>query len=96
MTETATLALVCLAGAGLGAVFFGGLWWTVRRGASAGQPALWFFASFLLRTSIVVVGFLVICGGRWERLLVCLVGFVVARPIVTRLTRPFVEAHDAS
>jgi F1F0 ATPase subunit 2 len=95
MTETSSLVLACLVGAGLGAAFFGGLWWTVRRGVSAGQPALWFLGSFLVRTSLVLVGLLVIYGGRWERLLACLVGVVVARPIVMRLTRPSVEARDA-
>ncbi len=29
------------AGMLLGALFFGGLWWTVRRGLTAGNPALW-------------------------------------------------------
>jgi F1F0 ATPase subunit 2 len=57
---------------------------------------LWFFGSFVVRTSLVLVGFLVICGDRWDRLLACLVGFVVARPIVMRLTQPSAEARDAS
>jgi len=39
MNETATLVLSWVAGAALGAIFFGGLWWTVRKGMSAKQPA---------------------------------------------------------
>ena len=39
------LVLILLAGALLGSVFFGGLWWTVRRGVLSTQPALWFFGS---------------------------------------------------
>jgi F1F0 ATPase subunit 2 len=88
MNETLTLVLAWVAGAGLGAMFFGGLWWTVRRGAASPRPARWFFASALLRISVALGGFYLVGGGQWERLLACLVGFVMARLIVTRLTRP--------
>ena len=49
MNEVLTLALALLAGVALGAVFFGGLWWTVRKGVSSKHPALWFLGSLLLR-----------------------------------------------
>ena len=49
-----------LAGLVLGAIFFGGLWWTVRKGLSSQQPALWFLGSMLLRM-----------GDRARRLLLC-------------------------
>ena len=88
MNETLTLALAGLAGAALGAIFFGGLWWTVRRGVSSGHPALWFLGSGLLRTSIVVAGFYLVGGGQWQRLVGALVGFIVARFAVMWLTRP--------
>ncbi len=87
MNETAILVLAGGAGVSLGVAFFGGLWWTVRRGLSSKRPALWFFGSLLLRMSIALAGFYLIAGGQWERLLVCLLGFVMARVIVTRLTR---------
>ena len=87
MNETLTLVLAWVAGVVLGAMFFGGLWWTVRKGVSSKQPALWFFGSLLLRTSIALAGFYFVAGGHWERLLLCLLGFVMARLIVTRLTR---------
>jgi len=87
MNETVTLVLALVTGTLLGAIFFGGLWWTVRKSISSKQPALLFFGSLLLRTSIVLVGFYFITRGHWERLLVCLLGFVVARLIVTWLTR---------
>jgi hypothetical protein len=38
--------------------------------------------------SIALAGFHLVSGGRWERLLVCLAGFVIARLVVMRLTRP--------
>ena len=92
MNDSLTLALAGLAGGALGAIFFGGLWWTVRRGIASTQPALWFFASLLLRTSVTLGGFYVVGGGQWERLLMCLLGFVAARVIVTWLSRS-VAAH---
>ena len=87
MNEVLLLALACSVGVLLGAIFFGGLWWTVRKGVSSEQPALWFFGSLLLRMSIALAGFYFVSGGHWERLLLCLVGFVIARLVVTWLTR---------
>ena len=95
MNETLSLAPALVTGVLLGVMFFGGLWWTVRKGVSSKQPAFWFFGSLLLRTSIVLAGFYFIAGGRWERLLVCLLGFVIARLIVKRLTGPPVRSHNS-
>ena len=87
MNETVPLVLALVTGILLGGMFFGGLWWTVRKSIFFKQPALLFLGSLLLRTSIVLVGFYFITRGHWERLLVCLLGFVMARLIVIRLTR---------
>ncbi len=86
MNEPFQLVMVLLAGMLLGALFFGGLWWTVQKGLSARQPALWFGASMLLRTAVVLAGFYFVAGPDWKRLLMCLLGFIVARLIVIRLT----------
>ena len=91
MNEILILVGVWVAGTMLGAIFFGGLWWSVRKGISSKQPALWFFGSFLLRMSIALAGFYVVSGGHWRRLVACLLGFVVARLVVTWLTRPSKE-----
>jgi F1F0 ATPase subunit 2 len=37
--------------------------------------------------SIALAGFYVVSRGHWERLLLCLVGFVIARLVVMWLTR---------
>ena len=87
MNETLPLALAFVTGVLLGAMFFGGLWWTVRKGVSSEKAALWFFCSMMLRTSAALAVFYIIARGHWERLLVCLFGFIIARLIVTRLTR---------
>ncbi len=94
MTEILPLASAAAAGLLLGALFFGGLWWTVMLGASSRRPALWFFCSMLLRMGIALAGFYLVGRGNLTRLLVCLVGFVVARLIVQHLTRPPVGARS--
>ena len=81
------LALALVAGLVLGAIFFGGLWWTVRKGVLSKHPATCFLGSLLLRTGIILAGFYFVAGGHWQWLLACLLGFVIARLIVTRLTR---------
>ena len=91
MNEMLSLALALTAGLLLGAFFFGGLWWTVRKGVSSKQPALWFLGSMLVRTGVTLVGFYFVGCGHWERLVACLLGFVMARFIVTRVTGPRVE-----
>ena len=100
MNETLPLALAFVTGVLLGAIFFGGLWWTVRKGVSSKLSALWFFSSMLLRTSAALAVFYFIARSHWERLLVCLLGFIIARLIVTRLTRaaerPTCLAREAS
>jgi F1F0 ATPase subunit 2 len=95
MNEALSLAIAMVTGVLLGVMFFGGLWWTVRKSFSSKQPALWLFGSLLLRMSIALAGFYFVSGGHWERLLVCLLGFVMARLIVTRLTGPPVEDPNA-
>jgi len=87
MNDTVSLVLALVTGVLLGAIFFGGLWWTVRKGFSSKQPALWFFGSLVLRTSLAVAGFYFVAHAHWERLLACLLGFITARFIAIRLTR---------
>jgi F1F0 ATPase subunit 2 len=84
------------AGLALGAIFFGGLWWTVRKGLSSTRPALWFFASMLLRMVVALTGFYLIGGAHFERLLACLLGFLAARCMVIRLSRRLEEKQSFS
>jgi F1F0 ATPase subunit 2 len=104
MSDTLTLAWALGTGMVLGAVFFGGLWWTVREGVACRRPALLFLGSFLLRTGVALAGLYFVAGGHWRRLLAGLLGFVIARLIVTKLagapavprTSPAKEAGHAS
>jgi len=87
MNEAPILAGNLLAGILLGGFFFGGLWWTIRSRSPSQWSGLLFSASFLLRMTVAVTGFYVVSHGEWRKLLACLVGFLLARIAVTRLTR---------
>ncbi len=77
-----------VAGGLLGLVFYGGLWWTVRRAATFRRPGPSVLASLLLRMGVTLGGFHLIAGDDWARLLLCLTGFLLSRAVVTWRTRP--------
>lgn len=74
-------------GVALGAIYFAGLWLTTRAVPVMQQPTLWFLVSFVLRMSVVLAGFYVVMGGRWERLVACMVGFLLVRMLLIRHLR---------
>jgi F1F0 ATPase subunit 2 len=88
MKEWIEMVLVFMAGLALGAMFFLGLWYTVQKATTSKAPALWVLGSFLFRVGIVMLGFYYIGVGNWQKLLVCLAGFIVARFAVTYYTKP--------
>lgn len=81
-------------GALLGVFFFVGLWWTVRKIEPTKHVALLFLGSMLLRTSVVILGFYFVLGDNWQRLIAGLLGFIIARILVTRLTRDGVQSKS--
>ncbi len=85
MSETIMLIVMWMAGVILGTIFFGGLWWTVQKGVSSGQPWAWFLGSFIIRMGITMAGFYYLSLGRWQRLLPIVLGFFTARFIITRI-----------
>jgi len=87
MNEIGTMILSLIAGAVLGVFFFGGLWWTTKKAILSKSPALWFLASLFVRLSVTITGFYFIAHDHWERMLICLLGFVIARMIVMRFTQ---------
>src|ERR1035438_3156065 len=96
MSDVLALALALLAGALLGALFFGGLWWTVQKGVTSERPALWFLGSLLLRTGMILAGFYYVSQGHWSRLVACLLGFLIARVILMKcLTRTPAEEQTS-
>jgi F1F0 ATPase subunit 2 len=82
MNESLSLALPLTGGLLLGVLFFAGLRWTVRCALSSQRPARWFLFSMLARMSIALPGFYVIGRDQWQRWLLCLTGFILARLLV--------------
>ncbi len=78
--------LAFIAGTALGMVFFGGLWYTVKKLAQSKRPALLFLGSLILRIATTLTGFYFIAQDNWQRMLVCLLGFIASRFIIVRVT----------
>ncbi|MCB5285383.1 ATP synthase subunit I [Desulfobulbus oligotrophicus] len=88
MNTALLLLLALVAGLGLGLLYFGGLWLTVQRLARTRNPTLLFALSFVLRTALVVTGMYLVMDGSWQRLLVCLAGFIIVRQVMLSRLRP--------
>lgn len=81
------------AGVGLGTIFYGGLWWTVRRGLTARRPAMWFIGSLMVRLGLIATGFYLVGHGQWQRLVPCLIGFALARLLVLVVSAKWEARH---
>lgn len=101
MVNTSLSILVAgFAGVILGAVYFGGLWWTVRRLHTTSHPVGFFLASFVLRAGTALAGFFLVTTYRWDleglastppslpRLAAALVGFILVRVLLLRFLKP--------
>jgi len=82
------LALAVSAGLVLGFFYFGMLWLTVRRIFRSRRPQVLLVLSFWLRITITLSGFYLIMAGSWQRLLACLLGFLIVRQIMVRQLGP--------
>jgi F1F0 ATPase subunit 2 len=88
VSDWLALVLALVAGFGLGLFYFGGLWLTVRRIPTTRHPALLTLGSFVGRTLLTLAGFYLVMDGRWERLALCLLGFLAARTVLVRKWGP--------
>jgi F1F0 ATPase subunit 2 len=81
----------------LGCLFFGGLWFTVKKGIHASMPGLLFVFSFILRTSMVLVVFYFLAKESAVCLLLVVIGFVLSKPLVGYLTKLYQKggSHEA-
>lgn len=95
MTDPILLAALGLvAGLALGAGHFGGLWWTVRRAASALRPGRLLALSALGRGAALAAGLVALAKvGPWA-LVAGLIGLLVARWIATRTAAAGVAASS--
>ena len=87
MTGLGLVIAALAAGVLLGAVFFGGLWWTVRRGLTSTVPAVWFGLSALGRIAVAICGLYCFSRLGLPSLIACLCGLLVARGAVKHFTR---------
>lgn len=87
MSEFPRLIVSLVVGVLLGGFFFGGLWWTVRYKIRSPNVVAWLLGGLIVRITVVMVGFLLVASGRWERILVCLAGFVMSRMLISYVTQ---------
>jgi F1F0 ATPase subunit 2 len=87
MNDVLYMVLSFIAGLILGTLFFWGLWFTVKKMVDAKKPALLFLPSLFFRVSITLIGFYYVSLGNWQRLLICLLGFITARYIIIHRTK---------
>jgi F1F0 ATPase subunit 2 len=82
MNETGLLLMALISGVLLGVFFFGGLWWTTKKAIVSKLPAVWFSVSLILRLGLTLFVFYIVGRNHWERMLICLVGFIIARMVI--------------
>lgn len=87
MAGPITFPLILLTGFGLGILFYGGLWVTIRALPKSRHPAMLALGSFWGRSALVIAGFILTTARRWQNAIVCLAGFVLARIVLARWTR---------
>lgn len=82
------MILGAVVGFAVGAVFYGGLRWTVLRLPEHPHPALLVGGSFLLRSGLVIAAVLLAGQGSWLGMVAVLAGMVIARlslmPLLSR------------
>ena len=90
------IIVVFCGGVGLGGVYFGGLWLTVRRLPRTPGESLLVLVSFLLRLAIVLLGIFWLTRLEWKNVLICLAGLLVARTVIVRsVAAPLAEGRRA-
>ncbi len=84
ISDLFSILVTLLAGFGLGVVFYGGLWITIRALPGSRHPTLLALGSFWGRTALVLGGLILATGHRWQNAVACLAGFIVARMVLVR------------
>ncbi len=84
-THFVDLLLLFIAGAGMGVLFFGGLWWTVQRLVTIEKPFYLMISSFFVRTGLALAALYFVMDGQWQRLVPSLLGVMVVRIIMIRV-----------
>lgn len=80
-TDLTGLGMALAAGAALGAIFFAGLWLTVRRLPRVRSPYRFYALSLLFRLTLVLAGFYLLAAGGTKDLLASGAGFMLSRQL---------------
>lgn len=85
MMDFRALTVALIAGAVLGSIYFGSMWWVLLHLPRSRRPALLFVLSLIIRLSLLLSGFyLILQGGHLDRLLAAIFGFILVRVLLTR------------
>jgi F1F0 ATPase subunit 2 len=95
MSDILVLLLAAVGGLIIGAIYFAGLWWTLRKSLGTDASVALLPVSLFIRVAICLGGFYLIGAGDPTRIIACLTGFIAARFILFRLTRQMTLAFDA-
>jgi F1F0 ATPase subunit 2 len=76
--EPISLLLAMSTGMVAGALYFAGLWWTVRLLPLLRRPVLHAFISFCFRLAALLSIFIAVMQSDWRKMLLCLAGFALA------------------
>jgi F1F0 ATPase subunit 2 len=87
------LAWPLAAGVGLGLFYFGLLWVTIDNLERSRWPGVLILVSFFGRLAVTMAGFFKVAAGRGDRLLACLIGFIIARLFLVSRIRPRARAR---
>lgn len=80
------IILSFLVGLGLGGVYFGGLWLTLKHLPKIKRPFIFVITSFFARTAAVLFGFyLIVTNGGIYRLLAAVLGFIIMRVVMVKM-----------
>lgn len=88
MQHILLILLTFVPGVVLGIFYFGSLWITVRQLPTTAYPTRLFIGSWLGRLAVTLLGFYLVMDGQWQRALLCLLGFITARIVLTRFWQP--------
>lgn len=76
------------AGAAIGCLHFGGLWLTVNRTCASGGGWMFMLGSFVLRSLVTIAAIWLASGGRWQGVIVCVLGVLLVRRLFIARIRP--------
>ncbi|MGC9502397.1 ATP synthase subunit I [Baaleninema sp.] len=87
------IGIALFGGFALGLFYFYSLWITVRQFPVTAYPIPLAIGSFFGRLIITLLGFYILMDGQWQRGLSALLGFIIARTVITRIKGKLPNSH---